>query len=419
MKRAILILLVSGAAILCYSQEEIELKFNLEKKYFETKTEKECFKAGKNYTVTIRGINSAVIGYRIKSKSFALSSPIPEVLKPVFPSLTEEVVIGFTGAQKNTMGIKENIRRNSSLYIEAKKQYEKLQSLKSMSDSLYDYTKTKANPSKACNVMHKLENMYNVKTVDELRNKVILSSKYIIAVHEIYKKSMADTTDQKNIDEYNNLSLFADILNAKNYVSYVNFIQNSVDATNEIIYKPVKAEKDVVDLNILFTDKYTRDTVYNSSVSLYTYGNLSLDFSSGFFYNTIYEKQYYLDSIFKPTAVLTEENLRFDVSIGALGNLCYKFSNYFRAGINMGIAVSPFDGKFRYLLGGSFMFGRKYQLGINMGLALAKIKVLSGGLESNDKGYYVKPGVTAIPMYEKVQPGFYMGFTYNLISTKK
>jgi len=211
-----------------------------------------------------------------------------------------------------------------------------------------------------------------------------------------------------------------DSIKSVNFLSCVNFIENSRNARDYIEYIPFKAEKDLVDLRVIFTDKYTKDTIYNSSLPFYTSRNFSFDFSSGFFLSFIHEDLYYLEKRDSLTNnVLPENNSASDISIGALGHLSWKFTSWFKAGISIGAALSPFDAKTRYLIGSSAIFGREKQLGINLGCALARMDLLSQKVREDTAGKYLPADIKDIPTYKKIQPGLYVGITYNLISGKK
>jgi len=85
----------------------------------------------------------------------------------------------------------------------------------------------------------------------------------------------------------------------------------------------------------------------------------------------------------------------------------------------MGAAVSPIDGKTRFLFGVSSIFGRRNQLAINGGATVAKIKVLSNSVQTVDNNIFVPAETASVPTYENLQWGFYLGVSYNLTSKKQ
>jgi len=421
MKKLLLILTFIAYYAFCYSQELIELKFDPVKKEFDKKTESVKVKSGVSYKVKITGLNTSVFDYGIKIKSYTLTSPVPDILKPFLPDISKILRLDSTKFSMLGEVVETAFGLNlNRLYAESKVKYDKLCQLKIVSDSLYEHTKSKININEAYAALNDIKKIFEANSLNEIKRQVILFSKYIILAQEIYKNEIGKKPNDEMIINYNELSCIYDTIKTKNYLLYVTFIENSLKAKDYIESRPFKAEKDIIDLNLTFVDNYVKDTVYKSSLSFYIRGNLSFDFSTGFFYNNLHENSYYLEK--RDTLknnVFIEKCSTSDISFGALGHFSYKFLNWFKAGLSMGAALSPFDGKTRYLLGGSLIFGRKNELGINGGLVLAKLKVLSNSVKNDEKGNYVPVSITSVPTYEKIKSGFYIGLTYNITSTKK
>ena len=247
MKKLTLILTFVAFYSLCYSQEIIELNFNIDKKQFNEKTESIEFHAGETYKIKINGINTSIIGYKIRSKAYTLTSAIPEIIKPVFPGMTEVPVIE-TSDQKH----KADSFRND-LCSKSEEKYKKLCLLKEESDLLYKYTKTEVDTKKADSIRIKILDVFDTKSIDDLKWIVNIDSKYIIVAQEICKKSMEEYPDDNTIDQYNRLSCIVDTIKSRNYPLYIAFIENSLKAKNYIEFAPFKAEKDIVMQRIQFT----------------------------------------------------------------------------------------------------------------------------------------------------------------------
>ena len=422
MKKLTLLLISVVFSSFCYTQEIIELNFNSNNKSFKEKTESIKFKSGKTYKVRINGLNTSYIGNKIESKSYILTSTIPDIIKPIYPGITDASAIRKFNLDQESPDLKGQL---NEVYLESIQRYNKLRQLKDYSDSLYNCTKIAVDTVKADLVLKEVQRIFDVKSLIDLKQQVNLALKYIFVANELFKKKMVESPinkiiDNKLIDNYAELTYILESINSENYLLYVNFIQQSLKGKNYIESKPFKAEKDIVDLNLTFIDNYTKDTVYNSSVSFYTRGNFSFDFSTGFFYNNLQEKSFYIkkrDTLIND--VLEENNSSIDVSIGALGHFSYKILNYLKAGVCLGAALSPLDGKTRYLFGISLLLGRKKQVGINSGLVLAKMKVLSNSVQNDKTGNNVPIEITSVPTFEKIQKGFYVGITYNINLTKK
>lgn len=317
----------------------------------------------------------------------------------------------------------------NQIYSIAQDYWDKLNLIKEYANGLYD--KTKFLPDKdAANDYYKsmcvqLGLNQNNASIDSIEEKYYQYSNYIIAARDLFKGFIETNPDfiaedQEIINYYSTISYYVEKIQGDNYYKYLQFIISSRDAKNYFTSRSLKVDKDMVELNIILIDNYKKDTLYNETLPFFSEKTCSFDFSTGFYYNNLIENSYYLEKRDSLTNnVIEEEDRKFDIAFGALGNFSYKITNKIRAGIDMGAAISPLDGKMRYLVGAHIMIGRRNQLGLNAGLAIAKLKVLSNSVKTDDTGKYVPAAVTSVPTYEKVRQGFYIGITYNLTSKKK
>ncbi|MCJ7446536.1 MAG: hypothetical protein MUO72_02470 [Bacteroidales bacterium] len=422
MKKLLMSIIIIANVHFCFSQEIIDLHYDSKKKEFKEKTESIKFKSGETYQVKIHNVNTSYISWKLESKSYILSSSTPDIIKPIFLGITDEALISKYSLKK------ESLVQLNKVYLRTIDYYNNLQALKSNSDSLYKWNLKKIDTGKADSIRNIVFGIYKVDSLLKLKRNVNLAIKYIEVANELFKAKMPEiNTDEliknKIIENYAEISYVLDIVKSDNYLKYVKFIESSLKPQVTIMSEPFKAEKDVVDLKITLIDNYKPDTLYNFSVSFYTHGNGSFDFSTGFFFNNLYEDSYYLEkrdtTVNSIKNVKENDNCNFDVSFGALGHYSYKIQNNIKLGISMGAALSPLDGKIRYLVGSSLLLGRNKQVGINVGLILAKMKALNGEVKSDDEGNYVSKDVTSVPTYDKINSGFYLGVTYNLISKKK
>jgi len=424
MKKIIIILVLVALGLFCQSQETINLNFDSRNKNIIENTHKKQIKAGENYNIIIHGINTAVINSKVETNAYILSSSVPEIIKPIFSGIPDE-----SNLNKD---FETSFRAYPDsglyfLYLKTMYHYGKLQVLKNTSDELYKKTKNKPDTNFAKIKMNKVKSEFNVQTVDEaLKQHINSSIHFINASNELYKKKLENTVidtiiNKGLLDCYAQISLAKKSLESDNYLRYFNFIKKSQNSKNYSDTIRFKAEKDVVDLDVTFIDAYAKDTLINTKLSFYTMGNWSFDFTSGFFFNNVLEDTYYLTERDSTTNhVNTNEKTNIDVSFGALGNFSYKFRNDLKFGANVGAALSPLDGKMRYLVGLGFLVGRKKQLGINFGFVFAKIKALSGEVNGDDKnGYFLDKKITSVPTYDKLDQGYFIGITYNLTSTKE
>jgi hypothetical protein len=431
MKKLLLLLIVFVNIEFTYSQEPVNLYFDYNKKELKPKTEKINFKAGKTYQVIIHNVNSAIIGSELKSESYYLSSPAPDIISPFFQG------ISFAS---DVMKTKMMIAAGSSnpfdsIYNQAISYYCNLRALKIKSDYLYnaisDSLYNTGNIQKENNheiaesVKNEVFEIFNAANFPELTAKVNHAIFCIEIANEVFK-SKIEEVNIETIVNYNLVEKSAEILyisniiKSENYPGYVSFIENSLNPDPIITSEPFKAEKDMAELKVTLIDTYKSDTLYNSSIPFYTSGNWSFSFSTGFFFNNLHEDSYYLEARdASKNNILKNDNPGYDVSFGALGHLSYKLTNCTKLGISMGAALSPLDGKTRYLIGGSIVFGREKQVGINSGLALVKMETLSDQVNHDAGGDYVAADVTDVPTYSKIRSGFYAGITYNFNLQKK
>lgn len=427
MKKLLLLLLVSVNIEFTYSQEIINLHFDYQKKEFTSKTEKIKFKAGKTYQVIIYNVNTAIISSELKPDSYHLSSPTPEILIPFYQEIDE-------ASDAITRDISESTSPKNPLdeiFIQAIKDYNNLRTLKiksdslykSISDSLYKPGKIHQNNNslKAYSAKNEVFKVFDVDTLPDLKRQVNITISYIEIANDIFKSKMKGISiDNDLVEKSAEMLYISNTIKSGNYLGYVNFIENALNPDTIIISEPFRAEKDIVELKITLIDSYKSDTLYNSSIPFYTRGNLSFGFSTGFFYNNSREDSYYLEERdASKNNILKNDNPSFDVSFGALGHLSYKLTSFTKLGVSMGVALSPLDGKTRYLIGGSILFGREKQVGINGGLVLAKLETLSNSVKNDAYGDYVPAATTYVPTYSTIKSGFYFGITYNLNLQKK
>ncbi len=204
------------------------------------------------------------------------------------------------------------------------------------------------------------------------------------------------------------------------YAYLLNFIEASQQAVSSLPIAGFTATGDVVDVALQIVDTYTNRTLLEETLSFATYKNFSFDFSTGFFYNNLVAREYYLTENEQGKLYIQEENKsKTDISIGALGHFTYKFLPDWRGGIALGAAISPFDGNLRYLLGPTLIWGGQKQVSLTFGLALAQMDELSSAVLHDETGMYLPQNFGNIPTINKLQKGFFIGITYNLTNRKQ
>ena len=427
MKRTylIIILLLMGINIL-YAQTELDLvaKTNIkDKSILLDKKVKTPLKDGENYKIKIIGLNSAVISLKIAAKSYEISSTAPELLKTVLPGITTSLTGGPLGLTEENQTL-EDLRDNVN------KSLNRLNKLKETSDELYKATIFIPCTEKAKVVLNEMITLYkktyleaNDENIEAFVKQDIIYASTVKAITDEFLKKDIVLSGYKYTRLLSEINTTNELIKGGNYSKYIDFIKKSTTAKGFVTSKPFYTEKDLVELQFTFIDTYANDTVSTIKRTLYTQktGGIGLSFSSGFFYTEgLSDINYYLrERQDENLTILSERRVFSDISIGALGHLYTNISSFMKTGPALGLAVSPFDGKSRYLLGWSILAGREKMLSITIGKAWAKQKQLSSSVNTDDQGQYFPKGTTTVPTFEKIVNTWFVGFSYNLATTRK
>nr|MBC7614366.1 hypothetical protein [Pseudopedobacter sp.] len=393
------LLLACGLPLFVLAQEKIELTWDKGVINFANNV---AIKDGKSYVVKLSGINSAHHKLILEAKSFELYTPLPEVLKPIMPGIT-----GSVSFDK----INEEIAN--------------LNTLKNKADMLHKVSKNNPSPELADDILEALYTIFSIgnKSQELLIKKVRDDVSMVATSYDMIKGIISNLTEYKP-EEANIYSIIlqsGEDFKKNNYLKYLQYIINSCKAKSEVETKSFKSEKDLTDLHLILIDTYSNDTLYNETKTLYNYGSWGLSFSTGFFYTEgLGDQPYYLENRTDGNvAVMKDKRTVEDFSIGAMGHVYYKLYPCLKIGPSLGLSVSPFDGKSRYLLGLSVLIGQEKMVGINIGKAWAKANNLSALVKKDGVGYYLPAGTTIVPQYQSLKSAWFVGLTYNLIATKK
>ncbi|WP_426326776.1 hypothetical protein [Pedobacter sp. R-06] len=395
---------------MCQTSKTLPIILNVQDE-MEVKALKKGIKKGEQYVVTLSGINTAHHQFKLEAKSFELYSPLPEALKPLLSGLPGSVRSANMDAKAMEADLQVRMQR--------------LIDLKTLADALYENSEHA--PLSASlfqsQVKTPLQNIYASGVSPKLLELVSADIYLLNAVAESLQGTVANARryDPELVKNLAIASARADDLKKNDYLSFARYLIRSEKAKSSITTKPFKSEKDLTELRLILFDSYAKDTLYKATETLYNFGGFGLSFSTGFIYSeAISEKPYYLQARTDGNmAVLHDRPMVSDVSVGAFGQLYYKFTPAVRFGPGIGLSVSPFDGKTRYLAGGGFLLGREKMIGIIGGWAWAKSKLLSDQVKQDAGGLYLPAAATAIPTYERLKSSFFIGLTYNLTSTRK
>ena len=401
-----------------FAQETIELNYNTKNNSLNLDNLPKMVKYNKNYTLVLKRINSAHVAPFSEVSTSRFVSDIPDILRSLYIGIPDDAV------GMNLPGALPQVR---AMYTRATLYYRDLTDIQRISDDLYLQTRFNPNAAVAKTKKQELLQALGVRTIQEAYTKAILAQKYISSIQEVYTAQLATISSQGEntvnfLEEYATIKSYNDNIAAIDYAYLLNFIEESQTAVANLPVASFTAKGDVVDVALQVIDTYTNTKLVDETLSFGVYDNFSFDFSTGFFYNNLVEPEYYLseDESEKGNLFIKEENKsNTDISIGALGHFTYKFLPEWRGGIAVGAAISPFDGKLRYLMGPTVIYGNQKQASFTFGLALSQIDQLSDAVIKDSAGYSLPAGVGAIPMVNKLKTGFFIGITYNLTNRKQ
>lgn len=457
--------LTSFAFIFCslfYSQDPITLKADLTSKQLSDPTSNEL-ELNKSYGLKISGINTAFITVKVETADYNFVSSTPDLLKLYLLNVQDSGALALIkkddGKEAAGASYYERIYSNALIHID------KLSLLANLTNELYGESnddeefrtdtlvrairkKAKEHLKVILNAFPKIElGRNNTSTEDGLNNgtssvlskkedtiqiiktSMAYSARYIESATTYFKGLIenqrlteSETVDHELLALFSHLSVLTKDVDYETSLKYLNFLLKSTKMENFKEFDDVlKVSNDVLEMKVILTNTYTNDTILSKTIDFYPrYGGFKFDFSTGFFFNTISEKSYYLENESPERNTIIEENGdEFDIAVGALGHISYQLSSGLRGGVNFGAALSPMDGITRYLFGAGVLIGKEKLIGINAGTSVARVDVLSNLVQSDGQGLFVPVEVTSIPTFKKSEWGFFFGLTYNLTRQRK
>lgn len=425
MKRGIVLLFIVLSSNFLLAQKKYEIKndtITLIRKSGDIDFKPIDLKINNNYVVRLEGVNPAHHKLKVETKSFEIQSVQPEPFKNIL-FLPSSLPPGyFTNSLKLTGAPDQSF--DSVLLGKIKK----LGSIKIIADELHKNTDSRLDSAAVANACNDVTKLYrDIISKDQLLDSVAMDINFINSAVNYLTAVLANSS---NVDpqqaELLAISQFcAAKLKEKNFLEYASYIMESKKLDPKIDYlvsKKFETTKDLSEIRVILIDRYSKDTLYNENKTFYNKGGWGVSFSTGFFFNNnLNDKAYYLQKRDDGNqGIIEEDKSPYDIAVGAMAHLYYKFSSGFRLGPGLGIAVSPFDGKTRYMLGATTLIGREKKIfGISAGIAWAKVKHLSGSVSTDSNGAYLAPEASTVPTFEKIKNNFFIGLTYNVSSTRK
>lgn len=192
--------------------------------------------------------------------------------------------------------------------------------------------------------------------------------------------------------------------------------------TTESFYYTKNA--DAARINVALTNKYApKDTVFIQKIDAPICKGMDIDFSTGFLYNSLWERNYFLDNEITMNSqgetdttrvIKREDGFEGDITFGALVNFSFRRC-WARHGPSLGYGIGLTDGKSRYFLGWHALFLEKQSLGISAGLVWSKVKSLSETVSDDGRNPNnpVPQSLSSVPTFEKMKTGYYIGVVWN------
>lgn len=425
MKRGIVLLFIALSSNFLLAQKKEEIKndtITIIRKLGDIDFKPIDLKINSNYVVRLKGVNPAHHQLKVETKSFEIQSAQPEAFKNIL-FLPSSLPPGYFKNSIKLTGVPDQ-----SLDSVLLGKIRKLDSIKIIADELHKNTDSGSNSVALAKASNDVTKLYqNITSKDQLLDSVAMDINFINSAVNYLTAVLANSNDvDPRQAELLAISQFcATKLKEKNFLEYASYIMESKKLDPKIDYlvsKKFETTKDLSEIRVILIDRYSKDTLYNENKTFYNKGGWGLSFSTGFFFNNnLNDKAYYLQKRDDGNqGIIEEDKSPYDIAVGAMAHLYYKFSPGFRLGPGLGIAVSPFDGKTRYMLGATTLIGREKKIfGISAGIAWAKVKHLSGSVSTDSNGAYLAPEASTVPTFEKIKSNFFIGLTYNVSSTRK
>jgi len=182
----------------------------------------------------------------------------------------------------------------------------------------------------------------------------------------------------------------------------------------DFLSETYKAKGDYIRFSsVIFQNKFESksDTLLVQKIDFYKVNYCKIDFSGGFFLNNLGAQSYhYTDTMGR---VAREKNYKMDLSVGALVHAYWVCDKYVKLGACLGAGLSILDAKTKYFVGPSIVLGGKNEIAISGGLAAASLPHVSDVVNSN--GFKVEDLAAAVPTYNKLTFGYFVGISYTFI----
>lgn len=369
----------------------------------------------------IDSINTALHTVKIDPDFFRKESQLPEVLKPVIPMVSTSVVEIPSFPE---MPVRAEVFNLDWYLKKADNIYNNLLTLQAKTQVAYMFLNENWQDTAKCiekgqKVKDLLAAEFEIANSSGLESKVKKDIIEFNAISDALLTLLAKRLEQPDSLQTDSLLLAKYIplkiadnyvkTNSGNFVKSIKLLNAMSVCKNHFVSSPYYLKGDFTQLNVkLLKNNYynASDTLLKEQKMLYSRNYFKFDFSAGFFGNTLINQDYYVDTL--ANEIRTENNIKQDISIGALLHFKYVATSWFKISPSVGAGLSPFDGKTRYLAGASLIFGRRNEVAFSGGVAIAKLRTLSGAISNPFYG-------TEANTYEKWESGLFAGISYSFL----
>lgn len=279
-------------------------------------------------------------------------------------------------------------------------------------DNRYDVLKEKLSKAikKVEIIEYSRENFKYIYQAEEILNELSDIAVYLPEDCQNHIKRLKRNFDDSNPKEQleNIKTIYSVFENRNNF--YVNSDESTVQS--DVINYDIEIEKTGYDGK--------KGEKIKMSYSFNVSGGLKIDFSSGIFFSSVYDKDYYTyqESYKKDTSTILnyriaeKNNSKIQPGICALLHLYKRRPGLINISLNMGIGLSMDNNSptVRYLFGGSLIFGKEKRVLFNTGLSLGFTDVLRADLKNKD----LFDSEPVIVKEKEFKAGYYFGISYNL-----
>ncbi|RQO29967.1 hypothetical protein DBR32_13715 [Taibaiella sp. KBW10] len=146
-------------------------------------------------------------------------------------------------------------------------------------------------------------------------------------------------------------------------------------------------------------------------------GGFKLDFSSGFVFNAIYDKEYVIVDAANGNVQIKDKNkeLRFNTGLALMAHGYCRTGRFVNLGVTTGISYNLNVQNLNYLLGGSLLFGQDQRFIVTFGGMMGKSKILASHYTvDTDISQSQLTVQSAVPLVERLKISPFLGISYNL-----